>query len=84
MSRQVSLLRLSNSRGYTLTTVQSDARSEILRTAPLNSWVALSDDETRIVAQGATYQEVAAQLDAMGDETSVILKTPASWLPLAV
>lgn len=69
---------------YTVRIVKSDARSSILRTAPLNSWVALSDDETRIVAQGATYQEVATQLDALGDESSVILKTPASWLPLAV
>jgi hypothetical protein len=59
-------------------------RSEALRTAPLDSWVALTEDESRIVATGATYEEVAKQLDDAGDKDSVILKTPKIWLPLAV
>lgn len=63
---------------------KKDARSEALRKAPLNSWVALSDDETRIVATGTTYAEVVAELDRIGDDTAVILKTPDNWLPLAV
>jgi hypothetical protein len=63
---------------------KTDARSDALRKAPLNSWVALSDDETTIVAVGRTYEEVAAKLDRAGDENSVILKTPGAWLPLAV
>ena len=63
---------------------QIEARVSALSAAPLNSWVALSDDETKLVAFGATYQEVADQLDRMGDRTSVILRTPPSWLPLAV
>jgi TPP-dependent indolepyruvate ferredoxin oxidoreductase alpha subunit len=62
--------------------MRSDARSEALRNAPLNSWVALSDDETKVVAVGATYQEVAAELDRMGDNSAIILKTPDAWLPL--
>jgi len=33
-------------------------RLELLRSAPLNSWIALSEDESRIVATGATYSEV--------------------------
>lgn len=61
-----------------------DARSEALRQAPLNSWVALSDDEGRIVAVGSTYEEVAAELDRIGDTSAVILKTPDAWLPLAL
>ena len=59
-------------------------RSEALRNAPLDSWVALTEDETRIVATGTTYDEVAKLLDQAGDTESVILKTPKSWLPLAV
>jgi len=59
-------------------------RIENLRHAPLDAWIALSEDETRIVAQGRTFGEVAAQLESMGDTTSVILKTPPSWLPLAL
>jgi hypothetical protein len=63
---------------------QIEARVSALSGAPLNSWVALSDDETKLVAFGATYQDVADQLDRIGDQTSVILKTPPSWLPLAL
>ena len=62
----------------------SDARSEALRNAPLDSWVALSGDQTRIVATGASFEEVSAALDRMGDADSVILKTPPAWLPLAL
>jgi hypothetical protein len=59
-------------------------RSQALRTAPLDSWVALSEDETRITATGATYEEVTKKLEDAGDHQSVILKTPRSWLPFAV
>lgn len=63
---------------------KKDARSEVLRKAPLNSWVALSDDETKIVATGKTYAELIAELDRIGDESAVIVKTPEEWFPLAV
>lgn len=59
-------------------------RSDALRTAPLNSWVALSEDETRVVATGASYEEVSKRLDDAGVENSVIIKTPESWLRLAI
>jgi TPP-dependent indolepyruvate ferredoxin oxidoreductase alpha subunit len=62
----------------------TEARVSALREAPLNSWIALSDDETRVIAAGASYQEVADELDRMGDESSVIVKTPPSWELLAV
>jgi hypothetical protein len=42
------------------------------------------NDETRLVAHGQTYQNVVDQLDRIGDVTSIILKAPPSWLPLAV
>jgi hypothetical protein len=59
-------------------------RTEALRAAPLDSWIALANDETRIVATGATYEEVSKKLDEIGDEDSTILKTPKFWLPLAI
>lgn len=62
----------------------TDARVAALREAPLDAWIALSGDETRIVARGATYDEVAAQLEKAGDESSVILKTPPQWAMLSV
>jgi len=63
---------------------QIDARIAAVLTAPLHAWVALSDDETRLVAHGATYQDVVEKLEKIGDDTSIILKTPPSWIPLAV
>jgi len=61
-----------------------EARVSALRSAPLNAWIALSDDETKVVATGKSCAEVAEQLSKLGDETSVILRTPPAWLPLAV
>jgi hypothetical protein len=62
----------------------ADRRLELLRTAPLDSWVALSNDETRIVATGSTYSEVVRNSENAGIEDPVILKTPKHWLPLSV
>lgn len=59
-------------------------RLELLRSAPLDSWVALSEDETRIVAVGATYSEVAERSEIAGVSDPLILKTPAQWAPLSV
>lgn len=61
-----------------------DLRLEALRSAPLNSWVALSEDETRVVATGSTYAEVAEKSDRAGVSDPVIVKTPPKWGPLSV
>ena len=63
---------------------QAVARIKALRSAPLDSWIALSDDETKLVATGRTYQEVASELERVGDDSAVILKTPNCWCPLSV
>jgi hypothetical protein len=63
---------------------QADARLTLLRSAPLNSWVALSEDESRIVAVADSYQDVAARSDSAGETDPVILKTPPDWAPLFV
>jgi len=60
------------------------ARLEALRSAPLNAWVALSEDESRIVATGASYAEVVAKSENAGVTDPVIVKTPPRWLPLSV
>jgi hypothetical protein len=63
---------------------QTSSRLALLRAAPLNSWVALSEDESRIVAIGANYSEVVTKSDAAGEADPVILKTPEMWAPLFV
>jgi hypothetical protein len=63
---------------------QKDSRLEALRSAPLNSWVALSEDESKIVAVGSTFAEVVSNSENAGIADPVILKTPSVWIPLSV
>jgi hypothetical protein len=60
------------------------ARVDALRSAPLDSWVALSSDESSIVAVGKTYAEAVRLSELAGVDDPVLIKTPKKWLPLAV
>jgi hypothetical protein len=62
----------------------NDMRIELLKDAPLDSWIALSKDETQIVAVGATFGEVTRKSELAGVDDPVLLKTPKVWLPLSV
>jgi len=59
-------------------------RLEALRSAPPDSWVALSKDESKIVAVGPSYQETVKKSEEAGEPDPVLLKTPKRWVPLAV
>ena len=63
---------------------ENQIRLEILQSAPLNSWIALSEDESRIVATGSDYDEVVRRADETGEEDVVILKTPPFWAQFSV
>jgi hypothetical protein len=67
-----------------MTISAADVRLDLLNRAPLDSWVALSEDETSIVAVGATYAEVVRKSELAGITDPVLLKTPKVWLPLSV
>jgi hypothetical protein len=59
-------------------------RLEILRAAPLDKWIALSEDESRLIAVGNDYGEASEKADAAGEPDAVILRTPSSWASFAV
>jgi hypothetical protein len=59
-------------------------RLKALKSAPMNSWIALSSDETSIVATGNSYEEVSRKINASGLSDLVVLKTPASWASFSV
>jgi hypothetical protein len=63
---------------------ESAARLKALEAAPLDSWIALSEDESHIVAVGRDYAEVSAKAEAAGETDPLILKTPPTWAPLSV
>ena len=59
-------------------------RLKALQSAPMDAWIALSEDESHIVAIGRDYNDVAEKADAAGESDVLILKTPSSWSPLSV
>ena len=54
-------------------------RIEALRTAPANGWAAFSEDEERVIAYGATYDEVVANAEKQGVSDLVVVKVPENW-----
>ena len=59
----------------------SAARLNALRAAPLNRWVALSSDESRIVAEGRTFRDVVVAAEQNGETDPVIVRVPDEWIP---
>lgn len=56
-------------------------RANALLAAPRDGWVALSADESRIVAQGKTCAEVVEAAKRAGETDPVLIKTPPDWSP---
>jgi hypothetical protein len=59
-------------------------RLELLRLAPMNTWIALSADETRIIATGSTFVEADEAAKKTGEQEYFLTKTPDAWLPRAM
>ncbi len=64
--------------------MSSDPRFEALQSAPLDSWIALSEDETKVVAVGSSYDEAVAKSESAGVSDPVLVKTPKAWHSMAV
>lgn len=64
--------------------MSNDQRFEALKSAPLDSWVALSEDETKIVAVGSSYDEAVKKSENAGVTDPVLVKTPKAWRSIAV
>ena len=59
----------------------ASARLAALSAAPLDRWVALSNDESRLVAVGETFEEVAAAAERGGEPDPLIIRVPEDWTP---
>ena len=57
-----------------------DRRLEILRSAPRNSWLALSADSTRLIAVGKTFLEADSTAKSLGEKDYFLTRTPDEWL----
>lgn len=59
----------------------AEARLAALERAPLGRWIALSSDESRIVAEGDSFIAVSADAEASGEPNPLILRIPENWTP---
>lgn len=62
----------------------NDLRFEVLKSAPLDSWIALSEDETTLIAVGNSYEDVVKKSESAGVSDPVLVKTPKNWMPISV
>lgn len=47
---------------------------------PSNGWIAFSKEDERLIAYGATYDEVLANAAKQGASDLVIVKVPETWI----
>jgi hypothetical protein len=59
-------------------------RLELLRSAPMNCWIALSKDESKIVAVGKTFMEADATAKESGEKDYFLTRTPDTWMRRAL
>ncbi len=59
--------------------MSAEERVRLLREAKPNSWVAFSEDESKVVAYGDTYSEVVQAAENVGEKEPVIVKVPTTW-----
>lgn len=59
----------------------SASRLAALISAPLDRWVALSQDESRIVAEGETFESVVSAAEHNGETDPLMIRVPEDWTP---
>ena len=57
-----------------------ETRIKALREAEPGSWVAFSHDESRVVANAKTYDEVVESAEKAGESDPVITRVPSDWV----
>ena len=58
-----------------------ELRIKVLREAGAGTWIAFSEDESRVVAVGASYDEVVKAAGDAGENEPVITRVPNDWAP---
>ena len=63
--------------------MEAKERLEILKAATPNTWIAFSEDESRVVASGKTYSQVVEAAQNAGEAEPVVVKIPENWSSMA-
>jgi hypothetical protein len=56
-----------------------EARIKALREAEPGSWLAFSEDESKVVAHGSSYDDVVDAAEKAGEPNPVITMIPKAW-----
>jgi hypothetical protein len=51
----------------------------MLAQAPRDGWIALSEDESKVVGSGSTMEEAVCAAAKQGVEEPVLVKSPKEW-----
>jgi len=69
---------------HTQNEVKNEVLLDLLELAPVNKWIALSQDACNIVAVGESFSEVSILSELAGFFDPLILKTPEHRFSLSV
>ena len=61
--------------------MSAEERVRILSEAKLNSWLAFSSDESKIVGRGDSYMEAVEEAEKNGEADPLLIKIPDNWEP---
>ncbi len=62
----------------------AEERVQILREAKPDTWIAFSEDESRIVGYGETYQKAVEDAERNGSSEPLLVKIPPRWSSLVL
>ncbi len=61
-----------------------EERMKILSEAPPKTWIAFSEDESKVIAQSPTYEETVTLAESQGVNDPVLIMTPEFWVPMVL
>jgi hypothetical protein len=65
-------------------TMKPEEYVRMLAEAPRDKWIAMSEDESRIVGVGDTMEEAVSNAQEHGVADPVLTLTPSEWAPIVL
>ena len=65
---------------YEVNAMSTEERVRILREARPNSWIALSADESKLLASNESYSEAVKLAKAQGEPEPILIRIPDTWI----
>ncbi len=62
-----------------LETMKPEDYARMLAQAPRDGWIALSEDETKVVGCGVTMEQAISEAAEHGVDEPILVKSPKEW-----